>query len=184
MPDPGFAGDAGARDPGVAAALAAHAAGQAGQVPVLLAMQDSRVLVPVVPLAGGGAGGEAAGKAGGAGEKTTDMAAVLLRRPDGRTGLLAFTGTGPLAAWDADARPVPVALADAARAARSDGADALVVDVAGPDRFVVGGEDLEALAAGYRLARVRTDAGERAVWLDPRGADVDGEADQIRPPGG
>ena len=176
MPDPGFAGDAGARDPGVATALAAHAAGQAGQVLVLLALQDTRVLVPVVPIAGG--------EAGGAGEKTTDMAAVLLRRPDGRTGLLAFTGTGPLAAWDADARPVPVALADAARAARSDGADALVVDVAGPDRFVVDGEDLEALAAGCRLARVRTDAGERAVWLDPRGADVDGDADQIRPPGG
>ncbi len=167
LPEPGFAGDTGARDPAVAAALAAHAAGEAGQVPTLLALQASRVLVPVVAVAGE----EAAAR-----EKSTDMAAVLLRRPDGRTALLAFTGTEPLAAWDAEARPVPVTLADAARAARSDGADALVVDVAGPARFVVDGEDLEALSAGYRLARVRTEAGERAVWLDPG-------SDGIRPPG-
>ncbi len=178
VPDPGFPGDTGARDPAVAAALAAYAAGEAGDVPTLLALQGSRVLVPVVAVAGeveevAGPDGRALAR-----EKSSDMAAVLLRRPDGRTGLLAFTGTETLTAWDADARPVPVTLTDAARAARSDGADALVVDVAGPARFVVQGEDLDALAAGYRLARVRTgDGGERAAWVDPGAAGAPDVAD-------
>ena len=42
----------------------------------------------------------------------------------------------------------------AARAALQDGAAALVVDVAGPARLVVEGEDLAALGAGWSLARV------------------------------
>src|SRR5690348_13561226 len=78
-------------------------------------------------------------------DKTSDMATVLLTRPDGRTGLLAFTSTEALGAWRADARPVPVTARTAARAALQDGADALVIDVAGPRTFGVDGEDLVAL---------------------------------------
>jgi hypothetical protein len=46
-----------------------------------------------------------------------------------------------------------------------DGAAALVVDVAGPVRFVVEGEDLERIAAGWSLARV----GEQVAWIRPDG---------------
>ena len=38
--------------------------------------------------------------------------------------------------------------------AYEDGAAALVVAIAGPSRFVVAGEDLEAAARGWRLGRV------------------------------
>ena len=48
----------------------------------------------------------------------------------------------------------------AAEAARHDGADTLLVDVAGPVRFVVQDDDLAALAEGYRLA----DLGGRLAW--------------------
>ena len=98
-------------------------------------------------------------------DKSSDMAAVLLTGADGRLALLAFTGSAPLGAWRADARPVAVPTRVAARSALQDGAAALVVDVAGPVPFVVEGEDLTALAAGWTLARVDG----RSAWLAPGG---------------
>ena len=44
-------------------------------------------------------------------------------------------------------------------------AGGLVVDLAGPVRFVVEGDDLTALAAGWQPGRV----GDRAVWIRPAG---------------
>ena len=78
-------------------------------------------------------------------DKSSDMAAVLLTGADGRMALLAFTGTGTLAGWNPEARPVAVPTAVAARAALQERAAALVVDVAGPVPFVVEGEDLNEL---------------------------------------
>ena len=89
------------------------------------------------------------------------MAAVLLRRADGRRALLAFTSTAALTAWDPDARPVPVPARVAARSAVQEGAAALLVDVAGPVRLVVQGDDLAGLAAGWTLGRL----GEQSVWV-------------------
>ena len=102
-------------------------------------------------------------EAGLAHDKTSDMAAVLLQGADGRLALLAFTGTASLAAWNPEARPVPVPARVAAQSALQDGAAALVVDVAGPTTLVVEGEDLQGLAAGWRLARV----GEQTAWIRP-----------------
>lgn len=162
IPDPGFAGDRGEVDPGVAAVLQRHAAGTATSAEVLGVLQRTRVLVPVVAVAGE----VEVDERGLAHDKTSDMAAVLMRGRDGRLALLAFTGSGPLQAWDPAARPVPVSLRDAARAARQDEAAALVVDVAGPTTYVVQGADLEALAAGLVLAF----AGDQAVWVEPGAA--------------
>ena len=91
------------------------------------------------------------------------MAAVLMQRRDGRRALLAFTSIDALRAWHPTARPVPVTAADAARAARGEGATALLVDVAGPVRFVIETAELEQLAAGHVLAR--TSVGY--AWLAP-----------------
>ena len=96
-------------------------------------------------------------------DKVSDMATVLMQGRDGRTALLAFTGTEPLRRWSPDARPVPVSAPQAARPPVQDGAAALLVDVAGPVLFVVEGEDLEALAAGYDLVEVNG----RYGWAGP-----------------
>lgn len=137
--------------PELEAALASYARDpEAEYAPTLAVLQGARLLVPVVAVLG-----EAeADEAGLAHDKTSDMATVLMRGQDGRTALLAFTGSGPLTRWQADARPVPVPAEQAAQAALQDGAEALVVDVAGPVMFVVEGEDLRALADGYRLVEV------------------------------
>jgi hypothetical protein len=58
---------------------------------------------------------------------------------------------------------VPVSAADAAKAAIQDGADALVLDVAGPTPFAIEGEDLIALASGWELVKV----GARSAWIRP-----------------
>lgn len=159
IPDPGFADDDGSAPGAVVDALAGWAGGTTPYVEALAALQRSRVLVPVVAVLGE----VEVDEAGLAREKTSDMATVLLRGADGRLALLAFTGTGPLRAWNPDGRPVPVATALAARSAIQDGAAALVVDVAGPVRFVVEGDDLVRLAEGWTLARL----GERSAWIRP-----------------
>jgi hypothetical protein len=148
IPDPGFADDHGSVAPGVAAALTAYDGGEATYAETLAVLQQARLLVPVVALAH---------------DKSSDMATVLLTGRDGRMALLAFTGLEQLRAWDPQARPVPVDSALAARAAAQDGAEALVIDVAGPTRFVIEGDDLAAVAAGWTLARV----GERTAWIRP-----------------
>ena len=70
-------------------------------------------------------------------DKSSDMATVLMRGADGRLALLAFTGLDSLQRWDPDARPVPVPARTAALAAMQDGAEALLIDLAGPVRYLV-----------------------------------------------
>ncbi|MBZ5741122.1 SseB family protein [Nocardioides mangrovi] len=162
IPDPGFADDDGTAAPELAAALAAwdgdRSASQAYSE-ALAALQRSRLLVPVVAVLGE----VEVDEAGLAQDKTSDMATVLLQGADGRLALLAFTGTASLAAWNPEGRPVPVRAELAAQSALQDGAAALVVDVAGPVRFVVEGDDLRRLAEGWTIAR----AGGQVVWIRP-----------------
>lgn len=160
IPDPGFSGDEGAVDPELEAALASYAQDpETRHAATLAVLQRTRLLVPVVAVLGEAEVDES----GLAHDKTSDMATVLMRGRDGRTALLAFTGSGPLTRWQADARPVLVPAEQAAQAALQDGAEALVVDVAGPVMFVVEGEDLRALAGGYRLVEVNDGFG----WARP-----------------
>lgn len=162
IPDPGFPGDDGSADPRLSERLAAYASGTGEYVEALGAVQGARLLVPVVAVAAE----IEVDEAGLTREKTSDMAAVLLERPDGRRGLLAFTSTASLAAWDPEARPVPVTAATAAQAALQEGADSLVVDVAGPVSLPITGEDLRGLAAGWRLSRL-PGLGGRTAWIRP-----------------
>ena len=159
IPDPGFADDSGTVDPRVHRALADHEAGTASSGAVLAALQDSRLLVPVVAVLGEVEHDER----GLARDKSSDMAAVLVQAADGSKGLLAFTSTETMGRWDPEARPVPVPTATAATAAIQDGAEALLVDLAGPATYVVEGEDLARLAAGWRLVAV----GEGHGWIGP-----------------
>jgi hypothetical protein len=157
IPDPGFAGDDGSADPALAAALAAYASDPGLQVEVFLALQRSRLLVPVVAVLGE----VEVDEAGLAHDKTSDMATALLTGRDGRQALLAFTSLETLAAWRPDARPVPVAAPLAGRSALQEGAAALVVDVAGPTTYAVEGDLLAGLARGWLL----TPTADGPVWL-------------------
>jgi hypothetical protein len=166
LPPTPFAGDDGAADPEVAARLRAYAAGEASQAEVLVALSRSRLLVPIVATATS----VETTAAGHHQEKSTDMEVVLWQRPsDGRTALLAFTGLASLHAWNPDARPSPVQVADAARVARSESASALMIDVSGPVRFIVESDDLANFAAGHAL--VATESGH--AWVTTAAGQVD-----------
>lgn len=156
---PAFPDDDGTAQDAVAVALASYAADRSAYPLVLGALSESRLLVPVVAVLG-----EVEYDAQGlAHDKSSDMATVLLTGADGRQALLAFTSMETMAAWRPDARPVPVAARDAARAALQEEAAAVVVDVAGPVTVAIEADDLRALANGWRLTRV----GEQSAWIAP-----------------
>ncbi|MFN2319084.1 MAG: SseB family protein [Dermatophilaceae bacterium] len=96
------------------------------------AVSRTRFLVPVLAVPG-----EVEEIDGRLVEKTSDMAMVTLTAPDGQRALPVFTGTYALTEWDESARPIPVEAARAAQAAITEQCDVIVVDVAGPDTFVL-----------------------------------------------
>jgi hypothetical protein len=162
--DTGFPDDDGSADPELTAALTAYAAG-GSRLAALQVLQHTRLLVPVVAVLGE----VELGEDGLARDKSADMATVLMTGPGGKKGLLAFTSSEAMGRWDPEARPVPVTAPVAAQAAIQDGADAVVVDVAGPVTFPVEGESLASLAQGQVLTRVTTQGGERFAWVRVQG---------------
>jgi len=158
IPDPGFAGDDGTADPALAAALARFADDPGRHLEVFFALQNARLLVPLLAVPGDAE----LDNAGRTREKTSDMATALVTGRDGRQALLGFTSTETMAAWRADARPVPVAAPMVARSALQGGVAALLVDLAGPTMYVLEGELLEGLAGGWALANT----GQGLAWVE------------------
>lgn len=217
------AGDSGAADPAITAALAAYAAGQATEHSVLTAIAGARLLIPVVAVAADhGTAGESADRhpepghegadhadaghggasrlgtchgehdhpqaghqegAPGASSRRddTEMALPTLIGNDGRTAIIAFTGTETLKRWRDDARPVPVPAGQLWPAALAEHAHAVVVDVAGPVPLVVEGARLWALAHGQPPPPAHEDPDIRAAvaavaadfTLEPGGPEAD-----------
>ena len=135
---------------------------------MFLALQGARLLVPVLAVPGDVEVDDERGRV--AREKTSDMATVLVTGRDGRRAMLGFTSVETLAAWRADARPVPVAAPLVARSAMEAGAAALLIDIAGPTTYIVEGELLEGLARGWALA----DTGQGLAWVE----EVDDDEDE------
>jgi len=142
---PAFPDDDGTVDPTLAAAFG-------DDTQVLAVLGDVRLFVPVIAMLGDTPAGT---------DKEADMAAVLMTGADGRQALLAFSSVATMAAWNGDARPVPVWGRDAARAVLTEQATALLLDLASPTFTVVETADVKHLAAGHRL--VSTEAGP--AWL-------------------
>lgn len=130
-----FAGDDGRADPALRQALESGDA----EGTLIRLRQGARLLVPVVAVL------EEIDEDGA--DKSSHMASVSLVQADGRRGLLAFTSVDTLKAWDPLARPVPATAPDVAAAALEEGADGVLVDIAGPIRFALDGDALQAVAA-------------------------------------
>ncbi|MEU7136500.1 SseB family protein [Streptomyces sp. NPDC046261] len=148
IPDPGFSDDDGSADAALTEALAAWSVDRGAEGRVLAALRGARLLVPVVAVLGEVETGPDGLKR----EKTSDMAVPTLQAPDGRRALPAFTSTGTLARWRADARPVAVPLHQALQAAAHEKADTIVLDLAGPVTYPLTGPALLALAEGRESA--------------------------------
>ena len=107
--------DDGRVDPALAPLL-----GHATTEEVGLALLGARLLVPVVAMRS---------------EGDADMAVPALVNDHGRRALPVFSSYEALHRWDTHARPVPMSGARVMAAARSEGYDGVVLDVAGPRPF-------------------------------------------------
>jgi len=154
IPDPGFAGDTGEPDPRLTAALAAASADPARLPEVLAALHRVRVVAPVVARVGE----TARAPTGLMLDASADIAVPLLLDGTGSRALPVFSGTPALARWDPAARPVPVLGRRAAEVALAEGAEAIVLDVAGPDPVTLSLPEVRALAEGL---------GREPAWTDP-----------------
>lgn len=126
-----FARDDGSADPVLAGVLAAHTAGRASVGDVVAALAGARVLVAILPHGRDAVPADVAARA--AYEPAASRAAVIgMAAGDGRAAMPVFTSVAALAAWRADARPVPTAAAQAARGALAEGWQVVVLDPAGP----------------------------------------------------
>jgi len=136
-----FRDDRGDADPAVAAALAAYAAGTAGEHAVLTALAASRLLVPVVAMPA---------------DQTSEMAVPAIIGSDGRRALPVFTCLDALHRWQPAARPVPVPAAGVWQSAVQD-VSAVIIDIAGPVPLAVEGVRLAALAEGAPVPQMHED---------------------------
>ena len=136
--------DDGSVDPGLAAALRAHDVEPARLPQVLAALHRARVLAPIVALL------QETGTSpvGLRVEKTSNIALPLLLDADGRKAVLVFSSLDTLHRWDRSARPVPVTGPRAADVALGEGAEGIVLDVAGPSPVTLGLPEVRALAGG------------------------------------
>ena len=153
IPTPHDPLDDGSPPPALQAALASVAEEGGAGDDVLQALASSRLLVPVVAVLDG----VDVDSEGGHREKESSMATVIADSPQHGRALLAFTGIETMRKWRADARPVAVVGPLAARAALTEGVDALVVDIGGPIAFAVMGYELLLLASVARPQRGRAE---------------------------
>lgn len=128
-------GDDGRPDARLVAALAADDGSAATRSEVWAALVTARVFVPLATQRAAATFSEA------------DMVLVMLGSASGARALPVFTDGYEVQRWRTEARPVPVAAPQACRMALDDGAQALLLDPAGP-ALVVSGADLAELAAG------------------------------------
>lgn len=164
QPNAAFLGDVGDPEPSVRSALhRAQGSDRAAYLDAVVALGGARLLMPIVASGDDDMDGPDP-------DRHAEMAAVSIQAPDGRRGLVAFTGLDALQAWDARARPVPCTLDDLAATVAEAGASALILDVAGPWPLVLEDDLLTELAAGRRL--VHADLGY--AWAYLADADVAG----------
>ncbi len=159
VPEPGFADDDGSVDPWLAEVLSAYDSGAASMPELVSVLSDCRLMTPLVAILD-----EAEeSPAGPRQEKSSHLASVSLIEADGRRGLLAFGSVGSMAAWDPAARGIPAPASRVAAAALEEGADAVLLDLAGPVRVAIWGSALRALADGTALPEPHLDPELRAA---------------------
>lgn len=155
-----FADDVGDIPAPLAAALEAFRAGTGTHSAVLEAFEQSRLLIPLIAVAGE----EGHTPEGRRVEKTQELSIVTVHAPDGRSVLPVFSSVAAMQRWNAEARPVPNFGRAVAQAAVEEGSDLVILDPTSPDtEFVLRRPALWAIAQGV---------GYQTPWSDPQVAEA------------
>ena len=146
LPPSAFAGDDGAPDRELRETLAAQDGTQARYLAAVVQLCLARLLAPILAIPADPAAASA---------KQSTMALAILNSSQGEAALPVFTGIDTLTKWNSQARPVPVTLDTAAKAARAepDRQVSLVVDPGEPWTLTIDPELLDHFAAGQRLTQ-------------------------------
>jgi len=151
-----FAGDTGEADPGLLGALENfHALVSGEPIPevevlqaawcaVVARLRHARVLIPLIAQAGD-VGLTAEGKTV---EKTQELSVIHVECPDGRAVAPIFSSIETMAAWNPQARPIPVDAKRAALAAGADGLELVVLDPGSKYSVVLRRTALSSIATG------------------------------------
>jgi hypothetical protein len=123
-----FANDSGLTPPELAEAIAQFRLGAVTHQHVSQIFASSRVLVPLLAVAGE-VGETPDGRMV---DKTQELSIVTVEAPDGRKVLPVFSSVEAMQRWNPDARPVPNFGRTVAIAALSDGNDLVILDPTNP----------------------------------------------------
>ncbi len=127
------ADDDGSAPPLLLEAIRKFRGGEGGETEVVDAFCASRLLIPLV-TALGEAGLDDRGRTI---DKSQELSIVTVEGPDGRRVLPVFSSVAAMAAWNPNARPVPVSGPRVAAAAASEGTDLVVLDPTSETEFVL-----------------------------------------------
>ena len=146
IPASDFSDDDGAGDPVLRRALKSYTESATAESArnLLDILCEARLLVPVVAVLDQSDVNDAGQQI----DKDSHMRSVEFTSNDGRTAILAFTGTDSLEHWQEDARPIPRAAYEVARGALEQELDGLIIDIAGPAPTAIDGTLLALLAVG------------------------------------
>ena len=146
IPESDFAQDDGAGDPILRRALKSYTESATAESArnLLDILCEARLLVPVVAMLDQAEENLAGQKV----DKDSHMRSVEFTSNDGRTAILAFTGTDSLQHWQEAARPIARHAFEVARGALEQELDGLIIDIAGPAPTAIDGTLLSLLAVG------------------------------------
>ena len=142
-----FPNDDGGADPALLAVLEAHGRGEAAVEHAYGYLLNARVLAPIVAVLGEAEEVEDEQGRNLRRDKNSDMALVTLVAPDGTRAMPVFTSVQALVEWNPEARPMPVPFPRACAAAKAEGAEIVLVDLARPSFLEVEPAAVRAFAA-------------------------------------
>lgn len=150
-----FANDDGSMPEALGAVLASFRSGKVSRDAVLDAFLRSRLLIPLVTVAGE----EGLTPEGRRVDKTQELSIVTVKVPDGRSALPVFSSVEAMQRWNALARPIPNLGHTVIHAAVEEGSDLVILDPASAEtEFAIRRPALWALAQGESVS---------VPWSDP-----------------
>jgi hypothetical protein len=135
-------GDDGSAPERLTEALRRFRAREAGEVDVVDAFRDSRLLIPLVARLGE----SGLGDHGLPVDKRAELSIVTVAGPDGRNVMPVFSSVDTMRQWNPQARPVPADAVRVALAAASEDTELVVLDPTSATEFVIRRPALWAIA--------------------------------------
>ncbi|MET4782011.1 SseB family protein [Glaciihabitans sp. UYNi722] len=137
-----FSGDDGSAPERLIESIRRFRSREVGEVEVVDAFRDSRLLIPLVARLGE----TDIGEHGHTLDKSAELSIVTVAGPDGRNVMPVFSSVEAMQHWNAKARPVPADAVRVALAAASEDTELVVLDATSATEFVIRRPALWAIA--------------------------------------